>query len=70
MTNQVSTTTSRTLFVAVYCTGGTQNFEWHRAIPNDRDTVKLQVAELERQGRKAFCVEYEQSMAIGLPEGY
>ena len=65
-----NTTSSKALFVAVYRMGGTDNFEWHRAIPNDRSTVEMQVAELERQGRKAYCVNYEMSLSIGLPETY
>jgi hypothetical protein len=60
------------MYVAIYRTGGTENFEWRRALPvASKEEVLQQIIELVAMGHtEAFYEDYEKSMAIGLPETF
>jgi hypothetical protein len=59
------------LFVAIYRTGGTDNFEWKRALPvPTAEEAKTQVESLRRMGYAAHYEDYARSMAIGLPDTF
>lgn len=63
--------TNRKLWVVVYRTGGTVNFEWHRSVAFDSKEAAAECYNaVLRGGRHAMVVDYHLSMAIGLPETY
>ncbi len=58
-------------YCAIYRNGGTENFSWHRVMnPTTRDIAEADAAILRRGGRLAYVVQYERSIAVGLPETY
>lgn len=57
-------------YCVVYRTGGTENFKWHRSTSCDRLEAECIRISVETGGCKALLVEYDKSVAIGLPETY
>lgn len=57
-------------YTAIYRNGGTDNFTWHRVGPTTREIAENDAMVIRRGGRRAYVVEYELSMAIGLPETF
>lgn len=58
------------LYCLVYRTGGTENFKWNRTLPMTKVEATEKKWELEKMGYKTLIVDYNQSLSIGLPEGY
>ena len=55
----------------VYRTGGTERCQWRRTIAyQSRQEADTAREETERMGYKALTVDYQRSLAIGLPEGW
>jgi hypothetical protein len=54
----------------VYRTGGTDNFKWHRTVAATKNGAMEMKSNVERMGYFAMITNYNQSLAIGLPEGY
>lgn len=55
----------------VYRTGGLANFKWHRTLAVwERSEAEQLKADVQRGGRLAYVVDYDQSVRIGLPETY
>ena len=55
----------------VYRTGGTVDFRWNRSVAfTDREEVDAAKAANERAGYKTLLVDYDKSLAIGLPDTY
>lgn len=54
----------------VYRRGGSENFTWHRSIAMTRSEAIDAQAATEKMGYRCYIVNYNQSLAIGLPETY
>lgn len=57
-------------YSVVYRIGGTERFEWKRTFPKSRQGAVVDLEDIERMGYRAYLVEHEQSMRIGLPETF
>ena len=66
----MSNPTTPKRFTAVYRTGGTDNFSWHRVGPTTREIATADAEIIRRGGRRAYVMEYAMSLAIGLPETF
>ena len=61
----------RKLWVVVYRTGGTDNFQWHRSLPYlTRKEADESKAESERMGYPCMVEDYHLSMSIGVPDTF
>lgn len=58
------------MYCAVYRNGGRDNFVWHRTFAMSHADAMKSVEEIEKVGRAAYLVDYNQSVALGLPETY
>ncbi len=58
------------LYCAVYRTGGESNFKWNRSLAMTHEEAIATVADIKTGGRAAYLVDYQQSLAVGLPETY
>jgi len=61
---------SRRLFVAVYRTGGLLNFNWRRTEAFDAARAEAIADGLRRMGYPTHVVDYDRSLAVGLPETF
>lgn len=61
---------STTLYCITYRTGGTDRFTWHRSLAMSRDDAMRERAAVERMGYLAHVVNYQRSLAIGLPDTF
>lgn len=58
------------LFCVVFRSGGPAACRWDRTLAMSRMSASARCAEVERGGRKALVVDYEQSLRLGLPQGW
>ncbi len=55
----------------VYRHGNRENFKWHRSFPNIKEECLDIVNSMNKEFYNlAYCVNYKQSLNIGLPETY
>ena len=57
-------------YCIVFRTGGTANYKWHRSLAMKQVECLDASLLVERMGYKAYMVNYNHSLAIGLPETY
>ena len=57
-------------FCVVYRTGGTENFRWHRTIPDTKEETQERLVGIRAMGYRAYTEIHRHSVAIGLPETY
>jgi hypothetical protein len=50
--------------------GGTENFTWHRTIPENLAATNTRLSDIKRMGYHGFVENYENSVKFGLPETF
>lgn len=61
---------SATLYCVVFRTGGTENFRWHRSLPASHAAANTVYERTCHMGYRAYLVQYDMSLAIGLPDTF